>query len=152
MSFRSLIRPLAVEMIEAGQRVIVADVVREAQRRYPAEFVDETQRLAFNAATREAKDVLKTLTEDDDSPQLELPGLALPSVIALPSGEGEFIYKATASCTWPELEAGEHIRKQNVVAAVAKLDTYRANLDVLRPVMKGTSLTAAQAARKLVTP
>jgi hypothetical protein len=149
MSFRAFLRPLVLEMLEGGHQLIAADVVKEAQIRYPAEYGDEVDRLAFNAANREVKDFLKSLSEDDDSPQLALPGLDLPSVIAIPV-EGGFAYKSTASCDWSELGAGLSTREINVASAQRKLDTYRENLDLLRPVMEGTPLTTAEAARKLM--
>jgi hypothetical protein len=148
MSFRNFLRPLVLEMLEDGRAVIAADVVKEAQVRYPDEYADEVGRLAFNAANREVKDFLKSLSEDDDSPQLALPGLDLPSVIAIPT-EGGFVYKATASCDWGELRAGLSTREQNVAAAQRKLDAYLEQLDLLRPVMEGTSLTTQEAARIL---
>jgi hypothetical protein len=135
-------------MIEAGTPVIAADIVKEAQVRYPSQFADETNRLAFNAATREVKDVLRILTDDDEAPQLTLPGLSLPSVIAIPV-EGDYVYRATSACNWPELQAGRTLRADHVAAAVTKLDAYDENLDLLRPIMEGTNLTVAQAARKL---
>lgn len=148
MSFRGFLRPLVLEMLEGGHRLIAADVVKEAQVRYPSEYADEVDRLAFNAANREVKEFLKSLSEDDDAPQLALPGLDLPSVIAIPV-EGGFAYKSTASCNWEELSAGLSTREANVTAAQRKLDTYIEQLDLLAPLMEGTSLTTAEAARKL---
>lgn len=148
MSFRSLIRPLVVEIIERGRPIIAADVVKEAQRRYPDEFFDETERLAFNAATREVKDVLRSLTEDDNSPQLALPGLTLPSVIAIPV-EGDYVYQRTSACRWDDVLAGRTVRSDNVTAAQQKLDTYDENIEVLRPLMESSGLTVGQAIKKL---
>lgn len=149
MTFRNLLRPLALEMVSSGRPVIAADIVREAQRRYPDEYVAEVDRLAWNAAQREVKDVLHSLSEDDQSAQFALPGLDLPSIIAVPTEGGEFAYRATGACTWDDLVAGRSVRSDNVTAAQAKLDSYDGNLTLLRPVMEGTKLTTAEAARKL---
>ena len=147
--FRQLIRPIVIEMISTGKPTIAADIVKEARRRHPVEFADETNRLAFNAATREAKDVLRSLSEDDESPQLSLPGLTLPSVIAIPTEGGDYTYRLAATCKWPELVSGRSIRADHVEAAQRKLDTYDENIEVLRPHMEGTSLTVKQAARRI---
>lgn len=149
VSFRQLIRPLVIEMISTSKPTIAADIVKEAQRRYPVEFADETNRLAFNAATREAKDVLRSLSEDDESPQLSLPGLTLPSVIAIPTEGGDYMYRLTATCEWSELVRGRAVRADHVQAAQRKLDTYDENIEVLRPHMEGTSLTVKDAARRI---
>ncbi|NBW23546.1 MAG: hypothetical protein EBR82_87950 [Caulobacteraceae bacterium] len=148
MSFRSLLRDTAMEMVESGRPLIANDVVKEVQVRYPEEYAAEVDRLAFNACNREAKKLLKDLSEDDGKAQLTLPGLDLPSVIAIPCEGGDFVYRATYACTLDEVEAGRIVRASNVLAAQAKLDSYDENLRRLRPVMEShPGITVGDAAK-----
>jgi hypothetical protein len=149
VSLKNLFRTIAIDMFEDGRTVVPDDIIRTAMLKFPVEFAEESDRLVRNAAKNEVTAVLKDLSDDDGSGQLALPGLSLPTVIALPT-EGGYVYKPSAACDWPEVVQGRQVRADNVSAAQAKLDNYDDNLSRLRPVMEGTSLTVAEAARILL--
>ena len=149
MSLRNLFREIAIDMFENGRTVIPDDIIRTSMVEHPDDFATESDRLVRNAAKREVTDVLKDLTDDDGTGQLTIPGLSLPTVIAIPI-EGGYVYKPSAVCGWVDVVAGRAVRADNVSAAQAKLDNYDDNINRLRPVMEGTSLTVAEAARILL--
>lgn len=151
MSFRSHLRDIALDMIQSADSVIAADVVRRAQIDFPEDFADEANRLAFNAANTEVKNLLKSMSEDDDAAQLAMPGLTFPSVIAIPA-EGGFVYKMTAVCDLDELDAGRSVRSENVTAAQVKLDNYDENLRRVCTVMSANpGMLVGEAAQRLVS-
>lgn len=148
MTFRDNLRDLGMEMIEQGDLIIPHDIVREAVKRWPGEYSDDAQRLAFNAALGEAKRLLKGL-QDDGGSQLRFPGFDLPTAIAIPDGAGGFVYRATAFCNRGELEAGRIVREHNVTAAQEKLDHYDEILERLAPFMEDPDVTVRDAVRMM---
>jgi hypothetical protein len=124
----------------------VAQVVGCAYRRHGDVFTSATQQMVEAAARDIVAKLMRDLTDDDGPAQLSLPGLELPSAIAVQHPDGTY-YVRSDKATWSELLAGREIRTANVSAAQAKLDTYDESLDLLRPHMEGTARTVAEAAR-----
>src|SRR5207253_6600704 len=117
-------------------QVEAIQVVFQARQMAGDVFASEQDRLVLQAAERIAKAIMKGLTENDNS-QLGLPGLTLPSAIAVPQDEeGGYYYVRTDKAHWPELLAGRELRVENVQRAQAKLDAYEESLRLLRPVME----------------
>lgn len=86
---------------------------------------------------------------NDDSMQLSLPGLYLPTAIPVPLNDGTIGYVATEHATWSDLLAGERWREENLSRAQARLDDYRGSLRYLRPLMENRpKLTVAGALRR----
>lgn len=144
MSFSERVHDIAMQRVQQGKPVIIPDIVREARDRYPQDFTADGERLADLAARRELKSMLRRMSEDDGTGQLSLPGIDLPTLIALPVDGEDFIYKRSVDCTFDELERGRLVRARNVTAAQEKLDHYDEQLDVLRPQMAGTVLTVRE--------
>lgn len=151
MNLREVVRSTVGDALAGGGEAVVPEMVKLIMTTHPDVFGAEAERLAFNALTREVKDYLRSLTDDEDGGgQMSLPGLDLPSAIALPT-EGGYVYKATRFCTFDELQQGRQVRLQNVERATAKLDTYDEGLARLAPVMEGTSLVVEEAWLKIET-
>jgi hypothetical protein len=147
VNLSAALRECAVDLLETEERVDINHLVDCAEVRYPEAFAEETERLIRNAAARIAKGILTDLTADDTDPaQGRLPGLDLPSAIAVPGEvEGGYYYVRTDKARYEELLLGRHVRDSNVKHAQKKLDAYDESLDVLRPYMEGTSRTVAEA-------
>ncbi len=150
----TILNESAVVLLDERRRVEATDVVLRARRQHADLFEMETERLIMQAARRIAKEVMKDLSEDDESStssQLTLLDLALPTAIALPAtdegGDG-FTYIRSDKATWSELLVGGNVRDRNVERAQAKRDAYWESVDVLRPIMeKQPNLTVAEAMR-----
>jgi hypothetical protein len=148
----------ALVLLEQQRLVWPREVVLRAWDLHAELFELEQRRLVMQAAEREAKAIMKDLTEDDEEEedasswrQLTLRGLALPTAIALPDhggDDGAFPYVRTDKATWSDLVAGGEIRDRNIERAQAKRDAYWESVDYLRPVMeKQPNLTVAEALR-----
>lgn len=145
MNFKSLLNQALADKVAAGEQVIIQSVVHETIMRYPEEFSDMQYDGAVRAANRMAKDFMRSLSNDDDSAQLKLPGVDLPSVLAIPAEGGDFVYRASAFCKWGEVEGAFKVRDDNVVKVQAKRDHFSEQMETLRPYMEGTDLTVAEA-------
>lgn len=139
MTVRSILTACAIDLLETEENVTVDQVVGCAWKNHADEFAAERDRLVWDAARRVCKDVLRALSEDDDAdgPQLQLPGLTLPSTIAVPTDSGDFVYVRSDKATWAQLLAGRMVRERHVQAATRKLDLYDEALAMLRPLMEG---------------
>lgn len=146
MNVRSVLRECAVDLLDTEPNVTVAQVVGCAYRRHGDVFTTATQQMVEAAARDIVAKLMRDLTDDDGPAQLSLPGLELPSAIAVQHPDGTY-YVRSDKATWSELLAGREVREANVAAAQAKLDTYDESLDLLRPHMEGTERTVAEAAR-----
>lgn len=148
MNVRAVLRECATDLLDTEPHVTVAQVVGCAYRRHGDVFVAASQQMVEAAARDIVSKLMRDLTDDDAPSQLSLPGLELPSAIAVQHPDGTY-YVRSDKATWTELLAGRAIREANVSAAQAKLDIYDESLDVLRPHMEGTDLTVADVARRL---
>lgn len=151
MNLTDAIRECAIDLLETEDKVTIEHLVDCAELRHPDAFLAARERLVAEAARRMAKKVLRDLSEDDEDPaQLTLPGLPLPSALAVPDKSGAFYYVRTDKATWAEVVAGREVRDANVQRAQAKLDNYDDALDALRPLMEhDPTMTVAQAARMM---
>jgi hypothetical protein len=152
LNLTDAIRECAVDLLETEDKVTIEHLVDCAELRHPDAFLAARDKLVAEAARRKAKRVLRDLSEDDDDPaQLAIPGLPLPSAIAVPDKTGAYYYVRTDKATWGEVVAGRDVRDRNLQRAQAKLDNYDDALDALRPLMESDPLiTVAAAARRLV--
>ena len=146
MNVRAVLRECATDLLDTEPNVTVAQVVGCAYRRHGDVFTTATQQMVEAAARDIVAKLMRDLTDDDGPAQLSLPGLELPSAIAVQHPDGTY-YVRSDKATWDELLAGRQVRESNVSAAQAKLDTYDESLELLRPHMEGTGRTVAEAAR-----
>lgn len=149
-TLNSILTECAHDLLDTEDVVEVDHVVACAYGRYRDVFENETKRLVWNAARDAVKHILRRLSEDDaDSGQQGLPGIHLPSAIAVPQPDGSFGYVQAEKATWDILLAGRTVRVQNVDRAQAKLDLYDATLARLRRFMESDSgCTVADAVRR----
>jgi hypothetical protein len=133
VSVNSVLRECASDLLETEPTVTVEQVVACAYRRHGDVFESEAERLVLQSARTIVAKLMRELTEDDD--QQTLPGLNLPSAIAVRTVDGTYYVRADKA-TWTELLAGRELRTDNVTAAQVKLDAYNNTLDVLRPYME----------------
>lgn len=133
MSVRSILRECAADLLDTEPSVTVDQVVACAYRRHGDAFAAATEQLVLRAARAEVAKLMRDLTEDDE--QQTLPGLSLPSAIAVRTPDGTYYVRADKA-TWGELVAGRAVRADNVAAAQAKLDAYDDTMDLLRPLME----------------
>lgn len=145
MNFKALLNQALADKVAAGEEVVVAAVVQKTVMQYPEEFSDTQYELALKAANRWAKDYMRQLSNDDESAQLKLPGVDLPSVLAIPAEGGDFVYRASAFCKWEDVEGAFKVRDDNVAKVQAKRDHFSEQMETLRPYMEGTELTVAEA-------
>lgn len=145
-SLRSVLRECAERLLEDQHRVAPEEIVECARLHHPGVFAIETDRLVLDAARRIAKTLMRDQATDDDGTQPRLPGISLPSAIAIPEGD-EYVYVRSDKATLEELEAGEVVRIRNVESAVAALDRYRASVTRLRPFFDDAHLTVREAYR-----
>lgn len=102
---------------------------------------------------RDVKRFFDNLANDEEhSDQLQLPGLELPSYIAVPVDGRAYKYVPTHYATLADLEAGLEIRNRNANAAIEKRDRYAASVDKLRPIMKDNPAMTAEEAFRIAFP
>lgn len=148
MNVRAVLRECANDLLDTEPNVTVGQVVACAYRRHGDVFAAQAQKMVEAAARDIVANLMRDLSEDDGPTQLSIPGLDLPSAIAVQHPDGTY-YVRSDKATWTELLAGRTVRESNVSAAQAKLDAYDESCDVLRPYMQGTALTVGEAARLL---
>lgn len=115
--------------------------------RHPDAFESHGQALALAGLKKRVKDAMCALTNDDDSDQLALPGLHLPTALAyVREDDGQVAYVRADKATWSQLVSARALREENVVRAQARLRQFDATLDRLRPHMESApEVTVAQA-------
>lgn len=149
MSLRAVLHAVAEEQLATGKHIRIDDVIDRAYADYPGAFAEESERLIWQAARRITKDVLAGMFDDDEhDAQQPIPGLGLPSVIAVRDDGGEVTYVSTPHATYADLEAGLRERELNVTRAMAKRDRYRLAMKRLRPHMDADEVTVAEALAK----
>ncbi len=127
----------SAEAVLAAGRCEIDDVVAYAWRNYGEDLTGEATLLIGQAMRRNVKEHLRDLA-DDDAPgdgQMSLPGLHLPSAIAVKDGNRHY-YVRSDQATWPELLAGLDTRERNIDRAVIQRDLYNDSVERLRPNME----------------
>lgn len=148
-TLNSILTECATSLLATEDEVDVDTIVACAYGQYGEVFAEERERLVWDAARRIAKNVMRSLSDDDESGQQRLPGLHLPSAIAVPKPDGSYIYVQTEKATWSVLRLGRLTRATNVDHAKTKLDQYDESLDRLRPFMETDALcTVTEALRR----
>lgn len=148
-SVRAVIAQCAARRIASGN-CTVEDVVDILRVDHSDLIREHGQQLAWAQARTMVKRALDHLSENEESGQQTLPGLGLPSAIAVRDAEtDEVVYVRATFATWPELEAGLRERDRNVARAQAKRQRYRDALDRLRPYMAADhGVTVSEALRR----
>lgn len=134
----------------AEGRCTVEDVADDVMQEHHDAVQAEAQNLIYNQIKDVVKQLLRNLSEDEDDPdaQQALPGLKLPTVIAVKTRTGDYEYVRADQANWDDLISGLAEREQNIVRATIRRDQYRAELDRLRPWMASApDLTVADALR-----
>lgn len=144
-TFNALVNRVAQELLSEGT-TDVESVCATIASRHPDAVEAHGQALARDGLRRKVKDLFRRLSEDDAA-QLAIPGLKLPTAIAVPSTEA-VLYVRADMATWPQLLAGRSVRLNNVDAAQAKLKLYNLSLERLRGLMEDyPERTVAEALR-----
>jgi hypothetical protein len=147
MTFRSVLRECAADLLETEDNVTVEQIVGCAYRNHPELFSAEAERMALASARVITAALLRELVEDDGE-QMTFTGFGLPSAICVQSPNGTYYVRADKA-TWPELCAGRSIRADNVAAVQRHLDRYDDALDQVRSLMEHEpTLTLADALRR----
>lgn len=150
MKIRTVLRECAVDLLGTEPNVTVERIVSCAWSRHSDAFAEATTQMINQAAREIVANLLRDLTEDEEQDQLTLPGLGLPSAIAVQTPDGTY-YVRSDKATWPELQAGRKVRVENVARAAARLDDYDEALANLAPIMEADhAITVADALRKMV--
>lgn len=144
MTFRSVLRECASDLLETEDSVTVEQIVGCAYRNNPDLFSSEAERMALASARTIVAALMRDLVEDDGD-QMAFTGFGLPSAICVQSANGTYYVRADKA-TWPELIAGRKVRAENVAAVTRHLDRYDDALDQLRDLMEhDPSLTLSEA-------
>lgn len=145
----ALIEVAEHQISRPGARPTINDIVDVAEAQYPQLVAAQGEHLVRQQMGRIVRDALRQSART--SAQLALPGLKLPSAIAVRENGSDVYYVATRQATWAELQAGETERVENVTSAQASLDEYREGLRILEPVMSDDlTLTVVDAVDKLL--
>lgn len=137
-------------VLEVSERATVDDIVSCAWDRHADLLAEHGNQLVWQQVRNLVKNIMRERSSDDDDETVQqtIPGLGLPSAIAIPTGGNAYEYVRSDKATWEDLLAGRTTRESNIVHAQRQLDRYDRALDALRPFMEGTTLTAGEAARQ----
>ena len=143
------IREVAQRLLDEG-RCTIEDVADEVMSDNADLIEAEARALIYKQIKATVKTLLGRLSDDDETEDAPmLPGLKLPSVIAVRRKDGGYDYVRTDQAVWSDLQAGLREREDNIVRATAKRDRYRDGMDRLRPWMQDDeSVTVAEALRR----
>jgi hypothetical protein len=97
----------------------------------------EADRLIYAKTVDQVKVILRKREGDNAATgQLSIPGITLPSVVAVPAEvPGGHLYKRTLDCTWADLEGAREVRRRNRDDVVAAYDLFDASVESLREHM-----------------
>ena len=137
---RQAIRDTWHEALESQQRTSIPQVAEAIMPKHD-DLIKHQGRALVVAAIKRYLNCLAKIETDRDS----LLPFGFPEVIAIPDSSNGYFYMQTAKARWDDLIAGQRLRDENVLRAQQKLDSYRAALDAVRPIMEGTQLTLAEA-------
>lgn len=133
-NLREAIRHAAEEALKGGPQRI-EDVVAIVEGSYPELIEAEAERLIHDRVKSLAKEELRWRS-NEDSDQEALPGLRLPAAIPVEQENGDIYYVLTEQAVWSDLQAGIHLRVQNIVRAERRREAYLSAIDRLRPWME----------------
>lgn len=137
------------DQLGSDDAVLPGEVTEMVMELFPELVEERATDLIKRCITRWVKDIMRAQTTEDDE-QYPIPGLVLPTAIAIPTSTGDIRYLRTDKARWQDLEAGLKMRNINIARANAKLRRYVESMDRLRPIMQGKPrMTVAQAIRKL---
>lgn len=146
----AVLRECAVDLLETEPHVTVEKVVDCAYHRHGETFRQHAESMVLSAARAIVAKLMRDLTEDDDTEQLQFAGFGgLPSAICVQTPDGTYYVRADKA-TWSELLSGRDVRAENVQRAQARLSAYDETMDALRPVMEANpALTVADAVARM---
>lgn len=146
-TIRSVLRECAEKELAERGRCVVDDVVADAFAAHGDVFAAQGELLARQSARNITKDILAEFTKDEEE-HLAL-GLHFPTAIAVRSTDDAIYYVRADRAIWSELTAGLAERRRNVTTAEARLASYEADLNRLRPYMEhDPAMTVAEALRR----
>lgn len=146
---RDVVRETWDQALDEGRVVAVGTVADKVIEDHTDLVQQEAAALIRRSIVRWIKDLARN--EAEAAGALTLFGF--PAVIAVPangyaSDDDDYVYMRSLKATWPDIEAGELLRVDNVRRAQARLDQYRGAKEEVRPLMEGTSKTLADALRE----
>ena len=123
------------------------DVVDRALSQHPKLFMQESARLAYKAALREAKAYMKEIEpkvsqEDVDStnqldlPLGNLPGMRPPRSLIVAEGTDGYVHVRYDVATWADMEAALSEKTLNIERAIARRDDHMLKMRVLKPYLQ----------------
>lgn len=152
-AFTEALHEMVRKFVDGGSKFEPADVRTQLMHDHPQIIRDHFEHLGNRQLLNEIKSILRAWSEDDhtSNDQMTLPGIALPTAIAIPAeNESGYVYRSTSSATFEDLLAAEHVRLKNVERAQARLDQFRESLETLRPYMEHDRLvTVADAIEQM---
>lgn len=143
-TLNAVIRHTAAHLLDRHPGTTPDEIFDHAWANHRDVMTGESERLIRNAGIRIAKEVMRNLSSDDQDGQQRLPGVDLPSAIAVPIADG-YVYVRSDKATLAQLDAGRTVRVGNVEAAAAALDRYDRAIERLRPHFAGTAATTREA-------
>lgn len=148
-TLRRLLTEVAHAVLAEG-RCTIDEVAERAEALHGDLIEAESRQLVREQIKSIVRKLLRDLADDDDGEQAQqaLPGLKLPSAIAVRGKDEDIYYVRADMATWDEVLAGLAEREQNIVHAIIKRDQYMEAVDRLRPWMEhNPSRTVADALR-----
>lgn len=148
--FRRVLFQTADQLASEGKRCEIDDVIRRAMEAHPDAWQSSAADLQWQGARRILKDYYRKLTADEDTAQLSLPGIHLPSQICVRRPGNKPYYVPTAYAVYDELVAGEDERQTNIDAAIRAKRIYTASFDQVRDLMEANREMSLSEAVQLV--
>lgn len=154
MNLNDCLRQAADELLAEGAEVTTQGVVDRALEINGAltEFEQKARTRAMRSLRSDAKRILQEAGEqdiEDDDPDLRLfellPGRRPAKAIALPGGEGEYVYKGFKFTTDDDLAAHEKVCEENITRAVNRLRDHSEKREALAPFRSTAGTTTIEA-------
>jgi len=135
------------ELMASGEGFQLGDVATRMIEQHGELLRDRAEKAQYRQIINDAKTILRKMSDDDTLQQEALPGLGLPSAIAIPAEtESGFVYKSSLNCTWDDLQGGIEVRRRHLQTAGAKYDQMVDEVEALRPEMEyDRTITVRQA-------
>jgi hypothetical protein len=145
----------ARRQLDAGRRTDEEKVVKAVIRKHSDLVLDEADQLMRAQMMRLAVDYLRRMAPADDAPgeQIQIEGLGVPAVIAIPETSDEPGYFVSMwAATLREVEQGLSARRRNANAVMKRLEDYEAFYKRVRPIMqREPAMTVGEALAALKT-